>query len=523
MPIGTNTVALGTARTSTISSLKLNSDINVVYDTQISSNITSTSAAGYTWQYDKSNTTTISASGLALGVKTTNGAATISTNDYRWERSIWGGYIQQTFGFSDKIFITGAARFDGSSVFGEDQRNQFYPKVSGSYVISEEGFWDGVSGIFNNFKIRGAWGQAGNLTAIGPFDRLSNYQPVSINGISGLISPTQLGNPDLKPERQTEIELGVDMALLNNRLGVEFTYYSQDIQDLLLERLLSPSTGASSRIENIGTMTNVGYEVLVNAAAVQSNNFNWDIIATFSSNKNEVGGIEGDEFGIGNFGFAKAKNGYPLGVFKQGYYARNTDGSLLLTPGGLPQRERGSVDENDNNIPERDGTGQPSGAALQKVIGDPNPDFLASLINEFTYKNWSFRFQFDMVQGFDILSWDERMFFRFGGGEQEGKELNGEEVRGTGSAKFGIAEAYIQDGSFTKLRELSLSYLMVKPFKGMNDIRFTLSGRNLFSIDNFDSWDPEVNMDAQSNGSRGGVMGLIPIPRTIKFGITANF
>ena len=338
-----------------------------------------------------------------------------------------------------------------------------------------------------------------------------------------MISPTQLGNPDLKPERQTEIELGVDMALLNNRLGVEFTYYSQDIQDLLLERLLSPSTGASSRIENIGTMTNVGYEVMVNAAAVQSNNFNWDIIATFSSNKNEVGGIEGDEFGIGNFGFAKAKNGYPLGVFKQGYYATNPDGSLLLTPGGLPQRERGSVDENDNNIPERDGTGQPSGAALQKVIGDPNPDFLASLINEFTYKNWSLRVQFDMVQGFDILSWDERMFFRFGGGEQEGKELNGEEVRGTGSAKFGIAEAYIQDGSFTKLRELSLSYLMVKPFKGMNDIRFTLSGRNLFSIDNFDSWDPEVNMDAQSNGSRGGVMGLIPIPRTIKFGITANF
>jgi len=523
VPIGTTTQALGSARTSTINSLKLNSDINVVYDAKISSNITSTTALGYTWQYDKSHTTTIDASGLALGVKTTNGAATISTTDYRWERSIWGGYIQQTFGFSDKVFLTAAARFDGSSVFGEDERNQFYPKVSGSYVISEERFWDGVSNIFNNFKIRAAWGQAGNLTAIGPFDRLTNYQPVSMNGISGLISPTQIGNPNLKPERQTELELGVDMALLNNRLGIEFTYYNQDIQDLLLRRLLSPSTGASSRIENIGTMTNVGYEILVNAAAVQTSNFNWDITATFSSNKNEVGGIEGDEFGIGNFGFSKAKNGYPLGVFKQGYYATNPDGSLLLTTSGLPQRERGHVDENGDNVHDRDGNGQPTGSALQKVIGDPNPDFLASLINEFTYKNWSLRIQFDMVQGFDILSWDERMFYRFGGGEQEAKELNGEEARGTGAAKFGIAESYIQDGSFTKLRELSLSYLMVKPVKGMNDIRFTLSGRNLFSIDNFDSWDPEVNMDAQSNGSRGGVMGLIPIPRTIKFGITANF
>jgi hypothetical protein len=160
---------------------------------------------------------------------------------------------------------------------------------------------------------------------------------------------------------------------------------------------------------------------------------------------------------------------------------------------------------------------------LVKVIGDPNPDFIASFTNEFSYKNWSLRFQFDAVQGFDILSWDTRMFYRFGGGVSEAQELMGQETRGTGRAKFGIAEAYIEDGSFIKLRELSLSYLMRNPVSGISDIRFTLSGRNLFSIDDFSSWDPEVNMDAQSNGSRGGVMGLIPIPRVIKFSATANF
>ncbi len=524
-PIGTTTAPLGSARTSTINTMQLNSDINAVYDAKINSNITSTTAAGYTWQYDRTNSTTISATGLALGIQTTNGAATIATGEFRSQRSIWGGYIQQTFGFKDKLFITGAARFDGASVFGVDERNQFFPKVSGSYILSEEQFWQNSLGnVFGNFKIRAAWGQAGNLTAIGPFDRLSNYGAVSINGLSGLVSPTQIGNPDLRPERQTEVEIGVDMALINNRLGLEFTYYNQNIEDLLLERNLSPSTGATSRIENIGTMTNVGYEIMLTAAAVQTSSFKWDIVATFSTNKNEVNGIEGDEIGIGNFGFSKAKNGYPLGVFKQGYYARNEDGSLLLTPAGLPQRERGSVDENGNNVPERDPiTGQPTGAALQKVIGDPNPDFIASLINEFSYKNWSMRLQFDMVQGFDILSWDTRMFYRFGGGVQEARELRGEELRGTGRAKFGIAESYIEDGSFTKLREFSLSYLWPKPFKGMRDVRFTLSGRNLFSIDKFSSWDPEVNMDAQSNGSRGGVMGLVPIPRVIRFGITANF
>ncbi len=524
VPIGTTTATNGRARTSSIATIQLNNDINAAYRKDLTGQISSTTAAGYTLQYDKNTISTISGSTLALGVKTTDGAGTIATDEFRSEKSIWGGYVQQTFGFQNKLFLTGALRIDGSSVFGKDQRNQLYPKISGSYILSDEAFWSNSLGnVFNSFKIRAAWGQAGNLTAIGPFDVLSNYSGVSLGGVSGLISPSTIGNPDLKPERQTEVEVGLDMTLLNDRVGIELTYYSQDIEDLLLERSLSPSTGASSRIENIGTMTNVGFEALVSATPVQSNDFNWNITATFSTNKNEVNGVEGEEIGIGNFGFAKARNGEPLGIFRQGYYARNADGSLLLTPAGLPQREKGSYDENGNPVPARDGDGQPSGTSLVKKIGDPNPDFLASLINEITFKNWSFRFQLDAVQGFDILSWDTRMFYRFGGGKQEEAELRGDEVRGTGRSKFGIAESYIEDGSFIKLRELSLSYLLKKPVQGLNDIRFTLSGRNLFSIDDFSSWDPEVNMDAQSNGSRGGVMGLIPIPRTIKISATANF
>ena len=393
-----------------------------------------------------------------------------------------------------------------------------------SYLASEEDFWkESVEDIFSSFKLRAAWGQAGNLTAIGPFDRLSNYSAISIDGSSGLIAPTALGNPDLKPERQTELEFGVDMALLNNKIGVELTYYKQDIEDLLLARTLSPSTGARSRIENIGTMTNKGFEVLITATPIQTIDFGWSITGTYSSNKNEVNNIEGEQFGIGNFGFSVAKNGNPLGVFYQGFYARNSDGSLLLTPSGLPQRERGSIDVNGNPVPERDGSGQPSGANLSKVIGDPNPDYIASLINEVNYKDFSFRMQFDAVQGVDVLSWDKRMFYRFGGGPASASELVGNDVRGTGATKFGIAEAYIEDVYYIKLREISASYLLEKPLKGINSVRFTLTGRNLFSIDNFSSYDPEVNMDAQSNGSRGGVMGLIPIPRVIKMGVIASF
>ncbi|MCL6265166.1 SusC/RagA family TonB-linked outer membrane protein [Flagellimonas myxillae] len=524
VPIGTTTVPLGSASTTTISTKLLNSDLNASYNKMLSEDIKSTTTAGFSWQADENILRSISGTGLALGVRTTNGAASITTNENRSERTFWGGFLQQTFGYDNKLFLTGAIRLDGSSVFGADERNQFYPKASASYLMSEEDFWkDNLGDAINSFKLRAAWGQAGNLTAIGPFDRLSNYAAISIDGNSGLIAPTQLGNPDLKPERQTELEFGVDMALFDNRLGVELTYYSQDIEDLLLARTLSPSTGAGSRVENIGTMTNKGFEAMITATPVQTNNFNWSVTGTYSSNRNEVNNIAGEQFGIGNFGFSVAKNGQPLGVFYQGYYARNPDGSLLLTPAGLPQREKGSFDANGNPVPERDASGQPTGANLSKVIGDPNPDFIASVINELTYKDFSFRMQLDAVQGVDILSWDQRMFYRFGGGPATASELRGDQVRGTGSANFGIAESYIEDGSYIKLREISFSYLLREPFKGVDSFKFFLTGRNLFSIDNFSSYDPEVNIDAQSNGSRGGVMGLIPIPGVIKVGVTATF
>jgi len=524
IPIGTTTVLLGSARTSTISTKQFNSDLNASFDKDISNNLKSTTTTGFSWQSDETLLSSISGTGLALGVKTTNGAASVSTDENRSKRTFWGGFLQQTFGLSDKLFVTGAIRLDGSSVFGADERNQLYPKASMSYLVSQEDFWKNSFGnSVNSFKIRAAWGQAGNLTAIGPFDRLSNYAAISIDGSSGLIAPTRLGNADLKPERQTELEFGIDMGLFDNKIGLELTYYKQDIEDLLLARTLSPTTGFGSRVENIGTMTNHGFEALITATPIQTKDFSWSITGTYSANKNEVNNIEGEQFGIGNFGFSVAKNGQPLGVFYQGYYARNTDGSLLLTTGGLPQREKGSYDDNGNPVPERDASGQPSGALLSKVIGDPNPDFIASLTNEITYKNFSFRMQFDAVQGVDVLSWDTRMFYRFGGGPETASELRGDSVRGTGAAKFGIPESYIEDGSYIKLREVSTSYFLKDPLKGVSSVKFTITGRNLFSIDNFSGYDPEVNMDGQSNGARGGIMGLVPIPSVIKFGVIATF
>lgn len=121
---------------------------------------------------------------------------TVVAGEFRSERTIMGAFAQQSFGVHDLLFLTGAARVDASSVYGEDNRWQFFPKVSGSLVASNLGFWkdSGLGKLFPNFKIRAAWGQSGNLTAIGVYDRFTNYGPIVYGGQTGYLAPQQLGN-----------------------------------------------------------------------------------------------------------------------------------------------------------------------------------------------------------------------------------------------------------------------------------------------------------------------------------------
>ena len=523
VPVGFNTTPQGVSQKETLDEIKINNDINARYLFEINEDIVSTTSAGYSLQYDRYKQLAVSAEGLIPTVESTNSGTVTGRNDYKAEKSIKGYYLQQTFGFYDKLFLTGAIRVDESSVFGDDERRQTYPKLSLSYVLSDNDFWRNskIGKMINTFKLRSSWGRAGNMTAIDAYDRYTNYNTVAINGQTGLVKPGILGNENIKPERQTEFEIGADMEFLKGRLGLEMTYYNQDIDDLLLERTLASSTGADFRVENVGTMTNKGMELLLRAKIIQKKSLSWDITATYSTNENKVDGIEGDIITYA-WGESAAKNGNPLGVFYGYYYARNTDGSLLLDANGLPQREKGFY-ENNEAVAQRGADGQPIGENLKKVIGDPNPDFIASLINEVRYKNWSFRAQFDAVQGYDVISWDKRILNRFPGGDGEAKELLGERPKGWGKAEYSIYESFIGDGSFVKLREISLGYNYKPEVSWCESIKFTITGRNLFSIDNYYGMDPEVNREGQSNVVRGNDMASVPIPRTITFGVNVKF
>jgi TonB-dependent starch-binding outer membrane protein SusC len=515
LPIG-NTVpgpeSTGFARRADVNFFQFNHDLNLTYDFDINKVIKSTTVIGGTWQNDKTQSVGINATGLGIGVSNASSGINVVQGERRVENAYWGGFLQQSFAINDKLFINGAIRQDASSLYAKQNRNQLFYKASASYLISNESFWKNVfKESVNSLKLRAAWGEAGNLTALPTYSDLTTYGSSAVNGQNTLTASTQQGNDNLKPETKTEIEFGFDASFFNNRVSVEYTYYKQRVRDLLLNRELAPSTGFSSRFDNVGNLQNEGMELLVKLQAIKSKDFNWNVVVNYGRNRNEVSNIPGkliilpDSFTVGR---AAVIEGQPTGVFLGTYYARDTNGNILLNAQQLPFAQT------------------KDGAPDNKIIGNPNPKWLGSLINEIQYKNFGFRFQFDAVQGFDVINWDRRVLNNTtlgAGGYNAGQELLGNIPKGTGSAQRNILEEFVEDGSFVKLREVSLTYNFKPKALGIENIQLSIIGRNLYSWDKYKGWDPEVNSAGQRNGFRGYIAGAIPIAKTFQFGVNVSF
>jgi TonB-dependent starch-binding outer membrane protein SusC len=507
IPIGTSApgYANGLAQDADLRYYQMNNNINISYQKDISPVIKSTSLVGGTMQYENSTSLGTSATNLSPVSQIVPSGATQSISEFRSEEVIYGVFAQEMLGFENKLFLTGAGRFDASSVFSQDNRWQFYPKVSLSYLLSQEDFWKNwsVSKYISKFKLRAAYGESGGLTAIGPYDRFTNFTPLSYSGLSGLIASTQMGSEDIKPEREKEFETGTDISLFSDRLGFEFTYYDKNVSDLLLSRELAPSTGFSTQLANVGTMEDRGIELLVRAIPINTENFSWTSTLTYSANKNVVNGIPGGVLIIPNsFGLVAAVNGQPLGVFYGSSFLRDANGNIVYV-NGIPQRDPNS-----------------------KVIGDPNPKWVASFINEFQIgRHLSFRIQLDGVFGNDVFDFTQRLgdYPAFGTLQGYGDELEGKLPKGYNAAVFNIFENWIQDGSFVKVREVSVSYVFNPEALGIETMRVSLIGRNLFSFDNYPGYDPETNLAAQATAVRGFDFVQVPIPRTFDLNLSFTF
>ena len=301
---------------------------------RLSDVIESKTSAGVQFTRDIFEANATLGTGLPPGGTTVTSGALQFAGESNNESRTFGGYVEEHLAIRDRLFLTGAIRSDRNSAFGQNFETAFYPKLAASWVISDEPFFPAAPFI-NQLRLRTAYGasgvQPGNIDAVQYFLPTAATLINESGDVPGLVLYAP-GNPDLKPERSTELELGIDGTFWNNRINTELTYYDKSSKDALVSRILPPSTGsgATSRLENLGEVRNWGWEGLLSAQLVQMDAFGWDITLNGSTNSNELVSLGGVPPIAG--ATIEQREGYPLNGWWQrplvGYEDKDGDGII---------------------------------------------------------------------------------------------------------------------------------------------------------------------------------------------------
>ncbi|HEU5208023.1 MAG TPA: TonB-dependent receptor [Longimicrobiales bacterium] len=528
---------------------RYNTDITASHDADLTESVSLTSTAGFRHTFDRTNTVRAAALGLNPGQGTIGGGgATPSASQSIAEITTLGGFLQERVSIGDRLYLTGGLNIEASSAFGEDERWQMFPRVSGSYVLSDEPFFQesSLGNLFSTLRLRAAYGQTGGQPP-GAYFRFSNYGNIAHADRVGFVPSTLAGNPDLKPERQREWEGGFEMGLFEDRLGLEFTYYDQVTNDLVLSVPLPYSSGFTSQYQNIGEVSNKGVELTLNALAIESDNFSWSSRVIYSHNRNKVVDLGAATDSVNYAYLNYVVEGEPIGVFYGAYYPRDEQGNIIYFPrvgtsntpiydasicgtelnvelGCLPTRAR---DE--------------SGRVLTKKLGDPNPDFTLSWGNDFQFgNNVELSVLLDGRFGNDVANFSRRISDYFGVSSAIEGEISGElpVLRNptTGAVvrtyhflnleRHLLYEEFVEDASYVKLREIALRYNVPQSWAnriGASAATITLAGRNLHTWTDYKGIDPEINLFSANTVARGVDFATSPIPRTFAAGFTLTF
>ncbi len=486
---------------------------------------------GFNYTDQKIRTTVASANNLAPVGDLVNAGSEKDATQTEIELRTLGFYGQQELAWNDRLFLTGAVRYDASSTFAPSERWQVFPKFSASYVAIAN-----RSGMLNNLRLRSALGWAGSQPGVlNAYSQYITFVQFPFAGRPGFATDANLGNPDLKNERAREWEVGTEVGFWNGRIGTEVTYYDRIVKDLLFFRPLPSSTGLTRQFFPIGSMSNKGLELLVTTNNVNNNKLAWTTTATYTRNKNLVEHLDILDFASAGGYPNRIRQGEPAGVFYGSYAARDcVTGALLLDSLGRYRRSNQAADMG-ATLAQRQAISHGScNDSLNKVIGDPNPKWMGSLLNEFTIaKKLRLRALLDGVFGNDIMNLSTRA--QNAGIASNSKSYERELLPYGDPRKLpptwnsrtqGIFEYWIEDGSFVKLRELSASYNFDSaPFRRFfhDGLDLTVSGRNLYVWTDYSGYDPEINLFGTNAGGRGSVQttaadrgfdfGGYPIPR----------
>ncbi|MDQ6480131.1 TonB-dependent receptor [Dyadobacter sp. LHD-138] len=412
-----------------------------------------------------------------------------SFNDY----SLLSGLGRINYAYKGKYLLTGSVRADGSSRFGAANKWGYFPSAAIAWKLNEEAFWEDIRSVVGEFKLRSSWGVTGN-TAVSPYQSLSVLSNVTavfdqnlyVGFAPGFLQP----NPRLKWETTTQFDAGLDLSLFKNRLQLTVDYYRKNTRDLLNSVRVSPSTGYSAMVKNLGNVQNNGYEVALNAYLFEGP-FKWNLGVNFSRNKNKVISLNGgaDIFGevLGNTlpAMSLVREGYPIGVFfgyvENGY---NEAGQIVYK-------------DLDNN--------GAINALDRTIIGDPNPNFIVGLNSTMRYKNFNLNFVVTAIQGQDILNYNLSNIgdgFSFGINQISDvlnnywtpENTNARYPKISKTTRYLGSDRFIEDASFLRMKNVQLSYT----FDGLRNGLFSgteiyVAAQNLFTISNYTFYSPEVN------------------------------
>ncbi|HEX6693938.1 MAG TPA: SusC/RagA family TonB-linked outer membrane protein, partial [Longimicrobiales bacterium] len=306
-----------------------NHDLTAALDSRISDMFRLNSLGGFRYTSQVTDIVRSGADVLSPGQTLVGGAtqfASQALNEVRTESF----FIQEQAAFNERLFLTAGANYEASSAFGADERWQLFPRAGASFVAVESGSENtsGLGRIFSTLRLRAAYGETGGQPP-SLYDRFANYINTGYGGRAGLIPSSIASNPNLKPERQREIETGFEAGFMQDRAVLEFTYYNQKTTDLVLDVPLPASSGFTLQRQNVGEVVNNGIEAAINTINFTNDRFAWRSRLSVGANRNKVTKLVAttDSILVGYLNYVI--EGQPVGVFYGGQYARNADGDII--------------------------------------------------------------------------------------------------------------------------------------------------------------------------------------------------
>lgn len=402
------------------------------------------------------------------------------TTDSRLRVTNAGFFLQETAAFNDRLFLTAGGRVDGNSAFGSGFGLQFYPKVSASYVISDEGFWS--IEWWEVMRLRAAMGESGK--APGAFDAVRTWDPIAAEEGQPGFTPGQIGNADLGPERSREYEVGFEAGLFDGRLGLDFTYYSARTVDALIPVRRPPSDGfLSTQLENVGEILNTGIEARLSFDILRRPGIDWRGRVDYATVNSEAIDLDGQEITVQTFGRTYIKEGYPVpGIF--GLKVTNPD--AYADPVYEENAYIGPI------YPTKSISLNTNVRLMDRILLDAVGEFKIGghMINANGYQNGrrgAWFPCFEIQQKYASLKTDPGAYDDVKAIDRARCALNGGSVAPT-------YDAWIESTDFFKLRSVSITYdLPAAWVPGTRTASLQIAGRNLWTATDYTGSDPELD------------------------------